>query len=129
VTRLRLLADENIAAPLVRALRGAGIDVIYVAEFARGITDEEVLDKARNEGRLILTEDKDFGELVFRMKRHLAGVIMLRLPISCRQDHWSRLQTVLERHGGKLNGHYTVIEQNRVRSRPLADSEDNGQNP
>jgi predicted nuclease of predicted toxin-antitoxin system len=119
---LRLLADENIATPLVRTLREAGIDVIYVAEFASGITDDEVLERARKEDRLLLTEDKDFGELVFRMKRELAGVIMLRLPCAPGSSHWGRLQTVLNRHGNKLKGHYTVIEKNRVRFRPLADT-------
>jgi uncharacterized protein with PIN domain len=72
MTGPRLLADENIAASLVRALREDGIDVSYVAELASGITDDEVLDLAKAEARLLLTEDKDFGELVFRMKRRRA---------------------------------------------------------
>ena len=119
MTGLRLLADENIAAPLVRALREAEIDVIYVAESASGITDDEVLEIARREDRLLLTEDKDFGELVFRMKRDLPGVIMLRLPAGRWEAHWGRLRVVIRRHADKFSGCYTVIEQTRVRFRPL----------
>ncbi|WP_022947230.1 DUF5615 family PIN-like protein [Methylohalobius crimeensis] len=119
MTGLRLLADENIAAPLVHVLRRANIDVIYVAEIASGITDDEVLEKARREGRLLLTEDKDFGELVFRMKRDLPGVIMLRLPIAPVEIYRSYVLSVLERYADKFSGCYTVIEQKRVRFRPL----------
>lgn len=70
---MRLLADENIAAPLVLALRAAGHDVTYVAELAPGIADDAVLSLALRQGRLLLTEDKDIGELVIRLKRHPLG--------------------------------------------------------
>lgn len=118
---MKLLADENIAAPLVAELREEGIDTSYVAELASGITDDEVLEVARSEGRLLLTEDKDFGELVFRIKRHLPGIILLRLPIEPRgqEEQRERVREVLRREAGKLNGHYTVIGQHRVRIRPM----------
>lgn len=119
MTELALLADENIAAPLVRALRENGIDVAYIAEFATGITDDEVLEVARQEGRLLLTEDKDFGELVFRMKRDMPGVIMLRLPTAQWLEQWKRVRTVIEHYADKLAGYYTVIEQDKIRFRSL----------
>jgi predicted nuclease of predicted toxin-antitoxin system len=83
------------------------------------MTDEEVLEIARVEGRLLITEDKDFGELVYRLKRDLPGVIMLRLPTAGRESHGSRLKAVIDRHAGKLIGCFTVIDQNKVRFRPL----------
>ena len=119
MTGPRLLADENIAASLVRALREDGIDVSYVAELASGITDDEVLDLAKAEARLLLTEDKDFGELVFRMKRRPPGVLLLRIPLSQRSQTRGRLQTVLRLHGHKLAEHFTVVEPERVRFRLL----------
>ena len=121
MTGPRLLADENIAASLVRALREDGIDVSYVAELASGITDDEVLDLAKSEARLLLTEDKDFGELVFRMKRRPPGVLLLRIPLSQRSQTRGRLQTVLRLHGGKLAERFTVVEPERVRFRLLPD--------
>ncbi len=121
MTGPRLLADENIAASLVRALRENGIDVSYVAELASGITDDEVLDLAKAEARLLLTENKDFGELVFRMKRRPPGVLLLRVPLSQRSQTRERLHTVLRLHGDKLAEHFTVVELERVRFRLLPD--------
>jgi len=65
---VRWLADECIAAPLVAALRDAGHDASYVAEFAAGLSDADVIAMASAEGRVLLTEDKDFGDLVFRRR-------------------------------------------------------------
>ena len=76
---MRLLADEGVDAPTVARLRADGHDVTYVAELAPGITDEAVLDLANAESRVLLTADKDFGELVFRMRRVPVGVLLLRL--------------------------------------------------
>lgn len=116
---MRFLADENIAAPLVEALRDAGADVVYIAELAPGMKDDEVLERAREQDRLLLTEDKDFGELVFRMKRGLPGVVMMRLPEGSWESHWARLKVVIERYRDRLMGSYTVVEKARVRFRRL----------
>ena len=62
---MRWFADECVDAALVHRLRGAGHDVIYAAEIAAGTTDIQLLRRANDEHRLLLTEDKDFGELVF----------------------------------------------------------------
>jgi predicted nuclease of predicted toxin-antitoxin system len=66
---VRWLADECVAAPLVDGLRRQGHDVLYVAECAAGLTDTDVVELARLEGRLLLTEDKDFGDLRARPRR------------------------------------------------------------
>lgn len=62
---MRLLADESCDFSVVRVLRAAGHDVVAVSEVALGATDDEVTDLARREKRILLTEDKDFGQLVF----------------------------------------------------------------
>lgn len=116
---MKFLADENIAAPMISAMREASIDVMYVAELNPGILDEEVLAIARQKGRLLLTEDKDFGELVIRMRHELPGIIMLRLPPGPWQTRWKRFQHLLDHHADRLNGTYSVVETNRVRFRPL----------
>ena len=66
---MRWLADECVAAPLVAFLRKGGHDVLYVAKSAAGISDFDVIALALREDRLLLTEDKDFGDLVFRRGR------------------------------------------------------------
>ncbi len=113
------MADENIAAPLVQALREAGNDVTYIAELAPGLTDDVVLSLARRENRLLLTEDKDFGELVFRLKRDPPGIILLRLPHAGWQVQRDRLHDLFASHAARLPEAYTVVDGQRFRFRSL----------
>ena len=116
---MRWLADECVDAALVAHLRRAGHDASYIAEIASGVTDTEALRQAQVEGRLFLTEDKDFGELVFRFKRPVPGVILLRIDPEKSQLKWTRLESAIARFGEGLFGRYVVIEEARFRSRPL----------
>lgn len=77
---MRLLAAECCPAPLVRKLRAAGHDVLYVveSEVLEGVTDRAILERAYGDNRIVLTEDKDFGELVYRFQLPARGVILLR---------------------------------------------------
>lgn len=61
------VAHESCAGPVIRALREAGHDVVAIAEVAKGATDEQVLQRALNEKRVLVTEDRDFGALVYRV--------------------------------------------------------------
>ena len=74
-----LLADECIDKRIVDYLRGKGYDVIYVAELAPSIPDNEVLDIANEKSAILLTNDKDFGELVFRQRKLNQGIVLIRL--------------------------------------------------
>jgi predicted nuclease of predicted toxin-antitoxin system len=119
---VRWLADECVDAGLVFRLRGAGHDVVYIAEVASGATDVEVIRRAHNEGRLLLTEDKDFGELVFRGRTAVPGLVLLRILSEGRPIKWMRLEAAVEQFGDRLLGRYVVIEEGRFRSRPLLKS-------
>ena len=116
---MRWLADECVDAALVSQLRGAAQDILYVAEVASGATDAEVLRRARNDSRLLLTEDKDFGELLFRLKLAVPGLVLLRLRPEQNLLKWARLEAAVGLFGDKLFGRYLVIEDTRFRSRPL----------
>lgn len=76
---MKWVADENVDSSIVEALRKSGHEVWYVAEEAVGIEDDEVLQRAANDNALLITSDKDFGDLVFRQGRTSAGVLLLRL--------------------------------------------------
>jgi hypothetical protein len=76
---VRFLADEGAESQVVARLRSDGHDIDYIAELAPGITDDDVLDRANSAGRLLVTVDKDFGELVFRLERVTSGVLPVRL--------------------------------------------------
>lgn len=113
------LADENIPRPLVAGLRNAEWDVAYVAEQAPGISDTAVLQWARIDSRIILTEDKDFGELTFRMQWNSSGVLLLRVDAMSWKDQLVRVQTLLESHAHRLKETFTIVEAKRVRFRPM----------
>jgi predicted nuclease of predicted toxin-antitoxin system len=76
---VNLVANEGVDRPVVERLRQDGHDVVYVAELSPSITDEEVLQQANARSAVLLTTDKDFGELVFRQDRVHSGVLLLRL--------------------------------------------------
>jgi predicted nuclease of predicted toxin-antitoxin system len=116
---VRWLADECVAAPLVEFLRAAGHDVLYVAESAAGLSDSDVIALALRENRLLLTEDKDFGELVFRRKTRVPGVVLMRTDFENSLRKTLRLTAAFSRYGEELFGRYTVVEEGRVRSRRL----------
>lgn len=82
---MNFVADESCAGPVVRALREAGHDVVAIAEVAKGATDEEVLNRALNEKRVLITEDRDFGELVYAHGRPSTGVILVRFHSRARR--------------------------------------------
>lgn len=62
---MNFVADESCVRPVIQALREAGHDVVAIAEIARGATDDQVLERALKENRVLITEDRDFGELVY----------------------------------------------------------------
>src|SRR3974390_876150 len=119
---MRRLVDECVDAALVDRLREAGHDVVYIADIAPRASDSTVMQRADDEDRLLLTEDKDFGDLVFRQSKPVPGIVLLRIGAEHRQHKAARLTAAIERFGATLFGRYTVIERARFRARPLRPS-------
>jgi predicted nuclease of predicted toxin-antitoxin system len=112
-----LLADESVDQPIVERLRNDGHDTMYVAEFSPSITDDQVLQEANDRNALLLTEDKDFGELVYRLGRVHSGVVLIRLaglPASSKADIVAK---VLQDHATELSGAFSVISPGATRIR------------
>lgn len=118
---LKLLANENAPRLLVTTLRTRGHDVRWVLEEQRGVTDPAVLQDALAEGRVLLTWDKDFGELVFRRGRDgSCGVVLVRVHGTRSQADLAQIVLpVLEAHEAAWPGRFAVIERSRVRIKPL----------
>jgi len=114
-----LLADENIDQRLVSGLRLPGISVYSVAESSPGITDEEVMRLSENLGALILTDDKDFGEIVFRKQRSCPGIVLLRLTGVDYSRKADQVIQVIDKCGREMTGKFVVITEERVRIRKL----------
>lgn len=114
------VADESCVELVVRALRDAGHNVIAIAEVAKGATDEQVLAYSLDQKRVLITEDRDFGELVYVRGRPTAGIILLRFPSSARIAKPVAVVEAVGKLGSRLHGAFTTIEPGRVRmsSRP-----------
>jgi len=117
---MNFVADESCAGPVIRALREAGHDVVAIAEVAKGATDEDVLHRALNEKRVLITEDRDFGELVYARGRPSTGVILVRFQSLARRAKPATVVDAVAKLGARLQDAFTVIEPGRVRvsSRP-----------
>jgi predicted nuclease of predicted toxin-antitoxin system len=115
---VRLLADEGVEVRIVERLRFDGHDVDYVAELAPGITDDEVLDRANSGQRVLVTVDKDFGELVFRLHRVASGVLLVRLSGLSSDDKAELVAGAIRDHGSEMPGAFTVVSPGVIRIRP-----------
>ena len=112
---MNFLADESCAGPVIRALREAGHDVVAIAEVAKGATDEQVLKRAVNEKRVLITEDRDFGELVYARGRSSAGVILVRFHSRAGRAKPATVVEAVAKLGARLRDAFTVVEPGRVR--------------
>jgi predicted nuclease of predicted toxin-antitoxin system len=112
---VRLVADENCDFSVVVDLRLAGYDVVAITERMPGADDETVIEFARSERRLLITEDKDFGQLVFAAAKQNSGVILIRYPASTRSALTAALLKLLSDNGENLYSRFAVLEPGRVR--------------
>lgn len=112
---MRFLADESCDFAIVQAPRSAGHDVTAVTELCRGAEDTAVIEIARAEQRILRTEDKDFGQLVFAAARDSAGVVLVRWPVSARASVGAAAVAMAAQHGASLHDAFAVLEPGRVR--------------
>ncbi|MBI3410537.1 MAG: DUF5615 family PIN-like protein [Planctomycetes bacterium] len=119
---MRILANENISATVIRTLRERGHDVLSVKESLRGEKDAAILAQAQAENRMVLTHDKDFGELAFRFGLPSdCGVILLRLAgVDSDADNCRALAAI--ESPIEWSGHISVVTEDRIRVRPLPKS-------
>jgi predicted nuclease of predicted toxin-antitoxin system len=116
---VRSLADENVEAAVADALREGGHDVLCVGDATPGASDLEVFDLASAEDRVILTNDKDFGELAYREARVAAGILLLRLGCASGAEKADRLASLMASVTERLRGRFVVVTDRGIRFRPL----------
>ena len=115
-----LLLDENIPIVAVRALRAAGHDVFSASQQAVGAADEALLARADAEHRLLITFDRDFGELAVRWRRRAAGgVMLLRFVPRSPDEVGDLLVGLLARTDVVWSERFSVVDRRHVRQRPL----------
>jgi predicted nuclease of predicted toxin-antitoxin system len=111
---MRFLADECCDFAVVRMLRVHGYDVLAVSDFQNRSVDKEVMDLA-TEGRILLTEDKDFGWLVFAGRMKSPGVILIRFPASARSSLAEAVQRLVSEYASQLAGAFVVLRPGKAR--------------
>jgi predicted nuclease of predicted toxin-antitoxin system len=114
---VRLLADENFDAFVIQTLRDSGHDVRAIRETDGGAPDDLVIEIARNERRALLTEDKDFGELVYGRAQPSPGVFLVRrFTKSSRTTKSDAVVMAVQEIGEDIVGGFVVVEPGRIRT-------------
>lgn len=115
---MKFVADEGIDWPIVSRLRELNHSVWYVAEMSPSIPDDEVLSQAIAQQAILLTYDKDFGEMVFRQHHHFPGIILMRLHGLEMAQKTAVIENLLNHHRTELANTFTVITPTKIRIRP-----------
>jgi len=115
---MQFIVDESAGAAVVEYLRTTGHDVLAVAEAMPQADDQDILARAMSEERILITNDKDFGELVFRNRQAHHGVLLLRLHDESPANRVRVMKGVLQQYADRLAGHFTVATEGGVRIRP-----------
>lgn len=114
---MRFLVDESTGLAVVAFLRREGHDVIAVSEAMPQADDDAILDMARTEERIVVTNEKDFGDLVYRSGRVHSGVLLLRLRDESSAGRVRMVAAVLREHAGRLSGAFVAASEGGVRVR------------
>lgn len=113
---MKFLADEGVDKPIVDLLRISGFDVHYILETNHG-ADDLVLEIANLEARILLTQDKDFGELIYRLQRTHFGIVLIRLGNQSPVEKAAFINYLIIQYTNRLENAFTVIQPNAIRIR------------
>jgi predicted nuclease of predicted toxin-antitoxin system len=115
---IQLIADENIPKETLGILKKQGVDIISVTDFAFGLSDEEILDLARKNRKIIVTFDKDFGQLIFKENMKTNGLLLLRFVPESPQQIARRIKQVLKTKV-KIENHVVTIKKDSIKVTPV----------
>lgn len=115
---LKILADESVDYRIIVSLRDIGYTITSVVDSQPGLSDYEIVKWAQKDKLLILTEDRDFGELVFSQKMK-TGVLYLRYHHSKWQSISKICQAVIEKYMDELYSRFTVVTEKKIRTREI----------
>ena len=126
---MKILANENFPRLAIEALRAAGHDVVWARTDMAGDEDHVILARAQSESRVVVTFDKDFGELAFRWGLPAeCGVILMRFKLQSPAAARDRIVDVLQQRSD-WTGNIAIIEESRIRIRPLPSTKEPDPSP
>lgn len=114
---LKIVFDESVDFRLVKRIISAGYEGISIIKNHSGVSDKEVLNIARNNNAIIITEDKDFGELIFSYKENKTGIVLLRYNAKDIDKIFESIIITFKKHNESLYKKFTVISPIKIRVR------------
>ena len=112
---MKFLVDANLGREFTSLVNKAGYDGVFINDLRQNASDEDILYIAENEGRVVITNDKDFGELIFKSNRPTRGIILLRTLATEPVERFELMKDILD----KAEGKFIVVEEGRIRIREL----------
>ena len=112
---MRFLVDESTGPAVAEWFRVQGHEVFSVYDLARGMDDEDIVQKAFDENWILVTNDKDFGEQVYRERKPHHGVVLLRLDDERAKSKIEVLDRLLRSHASRLSDQFVVVTEKNVR--------------
>jgi predicted nuclease of predicted toxin-antitoxin system len=112
---MKFLVDECTGNGVAEWLSRQGYDVVSILKVSPGISDDEVLSRAFRESRILITMDKDFGDMVFRNKKNHCGIVLLRLESWHLQSKISVIESMLTHYANELEGNFIVLTEQSIR--------------
>jgi predicted nuclease of predicted toxin-antitoxin system len=112
---MRFLIDESVSKDVTDYLRSVGHDVLSIAEADKGAIDENILARAVTERRILITNDKDFGDIVFRSGQAHHGVLLLRLKDESGPNQAQTLSALLGQYSDYITGQFAVVKEDSLR--------------
>jgi predicted nuclease of predicted toxin-antitoxin system len=114
---VKIVADESVDRQIVDRLRSVGHEVLSIAELDSGIDDDAVLSRSHQASAVLVTADKDFGELVFRQRRHHSGVMLIRLAGLKAESKAELVAAAFDKHADALGLGFAVLTRRALRLR------------
>jgi predicted nuclease of predicted toxin-antitoxin system len=118
---IKFMADVNIEKGIVECLLKHGFDVKWIPDYNCEMNDADLLAMANNEKRILITNDKDFGELVFLRKQNAFGIILLRVKAQNTKMKVALLEKLILNYKKKLPNHFIRISKNKFKFIPMED--------
>jgi len=119
MAKIKFIVDESVDFPVVKYLRSKGFDTTSIVEDYPSLEDIRILKIAFKEKRILLTNDKDFGTLIFKEKLNSKGVILLRLWDQTSNAKTRFLEEVIKEYRDRLFGNFIVVTENKIRIRKI----------
>ena len=119
VPEVKFIADEGFSFLIYSLLIEKGYDVEWIGDIASGVDDTKVFEISRKDGRIILTEDKDFGELAIRFRHKTSGIILLRIDPEKKELREKKVLELFKKFPDKLLGNIIIIDEQKFRFRKI----------